>query len=214
MDDEAEVIREEMLETRTAMTQKFEAIEDKLASAVTETTESVTQTVEAVKDVVQTIEGAVQGTMKTMTGAAEEAVESVKEAFDVRRQVERHPWLMFGGAVATGFAGTLLLERALPAASAASCAGVTWQPSDRLAAPGPEPSTEPGVLHEVGERLAPVFHRVKGLAIGAAVSMLAQMVLPQVPEAFRGQVAEVADQLTTALGGEKVEGLLSPQPRV
>jgi len=217
MDDEAEVIRKDMLETRTALTEKFEAIEDKLASAVTETTESVTQTVEAVKDVVQTIEGAVEGTMKTVSGAAEDAVESVKEAFDIRRQVERHPWLMLGGAVAAGFAGGLVLDRALPAArSAAGFAGFARQPefaySQAAAAPAaPAASSGPSMLGELTDTLGPVIHRVKGLAIGATMGLLAQMILPQVPEAFRGQLTEVADQLTTTLGGEKIEGLLQPQ---
>jgi len=201
MDDEAEMIRTQMLETRTSMTEKFEAIEDK----VTHTVEAVTETVDAVKD-------AVEGTMNTMTGAAEDAVESVKEAFDVRRQVAAHPWGMLGGAVAAGFAGGWLLQQV------SSAARSPRRPmSAAAAAPEPRPSPTaaptPNWLGEMETALEPVLHRVKGLAIGTTLGLLGQMILPSVPEAYRSQVSEVVDQLTTALGGERIEGLQPQEQR-
>jgi len=216
MDNEAEVIRNQMLETRTSLTEKIEAVEDKLASAVTETTDTVTRTVEAVKGVVESVEGAVEGTVKTVSGAAEEAVESVKETFDVRRQVERHPWLMVGGAVAAGFAGGLLLQRVLgaPAAySAPSYSGPAYSPPSTLPYNPPPPASGNGAsggkswFDEISSSLEPALGRLKRLAIGAAVGVVGQMVVSSLPEQVRGQLGEVVDQLTTSLGGEQVKGL-------
>jgi ElaB/YqjD/DUF883 family membrane-anchored ribosome-binding protein len=200
MDDEAEMIRTQMLETRTALTEKFEAIEDK----VTHTVEAVTDTVDAVKD-------AVEGTMNTMTGAAEDAVASVKEAFDINRQVAAHPWGMLGGAVAAGFAGGWLLQQVSLAARSPR------RPLSSGAAPEPRPSPAaaptPNWLGEMETALEPVLHRVKGLAIGTTLGLLGQMILPSVPEAYRSQASEVVDQLTTALGGERIEGLRPQEQR-
>jgi len=156
-----------------------------------------------------------------MTGAAEDAVESVKEALDIRRQVAEHPWLMLGGAVAVGYAGGWLLDRAMPSASSASAAGaagLTSQPISYSEVASGSVASAPqngarGWLSEVETNLGPVVQRVKGLAIGTTLGLLGQMILPSVPEAFRGQLSEVVDQLTTSLGGEKIEGLFKQEQR-
>ena len=45
---------------------------------------------------------AVHDTVDTVKGTMQETVSSVKEAFDLSRQVERHPWTMVGGSFALG----------------------------------------------------------------------------------------------------------------
>jgi hypothetical protein len=113
--------------------------------------------------------------------------------------------MMVGGAVAVGFVGGRLLQRLSPAAGT----GFASQPMAYSAAPAasPAPAPAPSLLGEVETALKPVLHRVKGLAIGTTLGLLGQMLLPSVPEAYRGQLSEVVDQLTTALGGERIEGL-------
>src|SRR5437899_407531 len=98
MENEPEVIRERMQEKRTDLTTKLEALEQQVlgvASSVTDTVESVKEgvqeTVDAVKETVQDTVGAVKNTV-------EETVSSVKETFDLRRQMQRHPWGMVGGS--------------------------------------------------------------------------------------------------------------------
>jgi len=222
MDDEAEVIRTQMLETRTSMTEKFEAIEDKLTSVVQDTAESVTGAVGAVTQTVDSVKDAVQDTMKSVTGAAEDAVESVREAFDIRRQVDRNPWLMLGGAVAVGFAGGLLLSRLLPPASSRAAGGAApslpREPIPASAAAsvgtnGASHASRSDWLSDLGGALEPVLHRVKSLAIGATVGVVGEMVLSSMPEGMRGQLGQVVDQLTTSLGGERVQGLDELLPR-
>src|SRR5262245_2642415 len=106
-----EVIRKKMLEKRTALTEKLEALEQGVlgvASSVTNTVESVKEgveeTVEAVKDTVQDTVGAVKETV-------EETVETAKGLFDVPGHVERHPWAMLAGSVGVGALLGFLLRR-------------------------------------------------------------------------------------------------------
>ena len=104
MENEAELIRQQMTETRTALTEKLETLEEEVASKVKGTTETVAETVETVKE-------AVEGTVHTVKETVENTVETVKDTFDVNRQVERHPWMMFGGAVLLGFVGGRLVRQ-------------------------------------------------------------------------------------------------------
>ena len=83
-DDELEVIRERMEETRSSLADKVDALENTIMGTVESATHSVAETVETVKE-------KVEGT-----------VETVKEAFNLRRHIERHPWLAMGVSVATG----------------------------------------------------------------------------------------------------------------
>jgi ElaB/YqjD/DUF883 family membrane-anchored ribosome-binding protein len=183
MDHEAEMIREQMAETRTHLTEKLEALEEKVTGVV----ENANETVQTVKESVR------------------EAGQTVKEAFDLRRQVERHPWAMLGGAVALGYLGGSLLDRD---SALTSLAGAAFS---RAAAPPAPAGTlssstgaagQPNWLGQVETALGPVFDKLKGLAIGAAVGLVAEMVLPSVPDAYRDQVTEVMRDFTTALGGK------------
>jgi ElaB/YqjD/DUF883 family membrane-anchored ribosome-binding protein len=211
MDDEAALIRNQMLQTRTSLTEKIEAIEEKLTNVVSETADTVTQTASAVTETVEKVKEAVEGTVNTISGTAEEAVESVKEAFDIRRQVADHPWLLLGGAVAAGFASGLLLDRMTSSASSGwRGTGLGYAPTS-YAEETQRRSSGPGWFGELETSLAPVLSRLKGLAIGTTLGLVGQMILPSVPEALRGQLSEVVDQLTTSLGGERVQGLTADQ---
>ena len=102
MDDDAEVIRHQMQETRSSLTDKIERLEQTVTQKVQTTTAAVTDTVESVK-------GAVQDTVQTVKGTVNDTVDTVKEAFNVRRYFEEYPWAAFGAAVGAGFAGGVLL---------------------------------------------------------------------------------------------------------
>ena len=90
MDDE-EVIRDKMEEARASLAEKLETLEEKEMNSVQETTAAVTETVTTVKE-------SVQG-----------GVESVKNFMDVKDHVDRHPWMMMGGAVMCGLLVSNLL---------------------------------------------------------------------------------------------------------
>src|SRR5439155_3985836 len=81
MDDDPEVIRHQMADTRSSLTDKIERLEQTVTAKVQTTTAAVTDTVESVKE-------AVQDTVQTVRGTVTDTVDTVKEAFDVRRYFE------------------------------------------------------------------------------------------------------------------------------
>ena len=52
----------------------------------------------------------VEGTVASVKETMQASVDTVKESLDLKGRVERHPWAMLGGAVATGFLGGWLLS--------------------------------------------------------------------------------------------------------
>jgi ElaB/YqjD/DUF883 family membrane-anchored ribosome-binding protein len=213
MDHETEVIKEHMRETRTALTEKLEALEDKVVSTVKETTDAVEETVESVKeaveDTVETVKGSVHDTVDTVK-------ETVKETFDLHHQMEQHPWLMLGGATLVGYLGGCLLDSAPTARTGArgwmALDGHGGQPEERSRPPEPtraEPERAgPSVWEKVSEALAPAVSKLESMAIGAAAGVVGKMILEAAPEALRGELEGVINDLTTTLGGTPRPDLL------
>src|SRR5688572_17181451 len=99
-------------DTRSAITEKLEILEER----VRETVEGAQSTVE---EIVETVKETIGDT-----------VETVKRTFDVQYQVDQHPWLMVGGATLAGYLlGSCGGGRASPTFStndsASSAAGTT-----------------------------------------------------------------------------------------
>jgi len=107
MENEPEVIRDQMQDTRTALTEKLEALEQTVAKTVENTTRPVVETVQSVTDATKETVGAVKNTVQqiaeTVSGSVEKTVETVKDTFDLSRQVEQHPWAMMLGSMAAGY---------------------------------------------------------------------------------------------------------------
>src|SRR5438132_737937 len=103
MDNESAVIRQQMDETRAALSEKLEMLENQVVGTVQEATTSVQETVETVKD-------AVEDTVHTVRESVRETVEAVKDTFDLQQQVQRHPWIMIAGATTLGFLSARLLQ--------------------------------------------------------------------------------------------------------
>lgn len=93
MDEFPEVIRQQMEQTRSQLTDKLDCLEHQ----VSETVQSTGAVVEAI-----------QVTVENMTGA----VRSVRRALSLRSQMNRHPLLVLGGAAVIGYlAGKVLTSR-------------------------------------------------------------------------------------------------------
>jgi len=111
--DEPEVIRQQMDESRAAITEKLGLLEEKVAETVQSATASVTETVQnataSVTETVDSVKGAVQGTVDSVRHSVEDTVTSVSEALDLALQVKRHPWAMVMGAMAVGYVGAQML---------------------------------------------------------------------------------------------------------
>lgn len=205
MADEPEVIRQQMEETRSSLTEKLETLENQVVETMQGATSAVTETVEKAKEAVQ------------------DTVETVKETFNVRRQVEHHPWLMFGGSVALGYLGGRLLNRREPSSvgfHGSALYGNGWggkRHGDAMqeavrAAPATE-SLRPAEEREnwlgaVVQRFEPEIDRLKGLAVGAVLSLVRDMVASSAPSQLRPQLTEVMNNITTKMGGQPLAGSL------
>jgi len=192
MANEPEVIRRQMEATRTDLVEKLELLENQVVETVHEATSAVHETVESVKE-------AVQETVETVKGSVEGTVETVKETFDLRRQVDRHPWAMLGGSVAVGFvAGSLFPE----ASSAGSRQIASLGPSDGAPSFAPREPPKPGLFDQLTNALGAEMGKMKGLAVGALMALARDMVVDAVPPQMAPQVKDLMNDLTTRLGGE------------
>src|SRR5262245_47433437 len=163
-EEDPEVIRRRMEETRASLVEKLETLEQQVVGTVQGTTSAVTETVDTVKE-------GVQETVDTVKETMQEAVEAVKDTLDLRRQVDRHPWLMVGGAVATGYLVGVLITRAQESYAQPSFAslanpdgranGFQERPTPASYTPAPPPpppaprEPEKSWLSEVSEKFAP-----------------------------------------------------------
>jgi ElaB/YqjD/DUF883 family membrane-anchored ribosome-binding protein len=212
MDHETEVIKHQMLETRTSLTEKLEALEDRVTATVKETTDAVGETVEAVKDAV---ENTVDTVKETVSETVESVKESVKETFDLKHQFEHHPWMMLGGAAFLGYLGERLLANGRASRPATSngwapIEGHNGRPEERARTPEPQRGG-PSLWDRAFEALAPAITKLESVAIGAATAVVGKMVLEAAPEALRGDLEGVINEITTALGGKPIPGLQRPE---
>ena len=171
MDDELEVIRDQMERTRSSLADKIETLEDRISGTVEEATEAVEHTVEA-----------------------------VKETFNMRKHIERHPWLMIGGAMTAGCLGAYFL---LPSRETAENPAPTPPPSPPAASLDGHAALVPGPLQESMEL-------IHGLAIGCVMGLVRELLMDALPASMTADAACVIDQLTDKMGGKPLGGSGEP----
>ncbi len=88
MNETPAVIRQQMELTKLQLAEKLESLERQVSTTVRTTETAVTATME---------------TVQSVTGAVHGAVDSVANLLNVNRHVEKHPWLIVGGAVIAGY---------------------------------------------------------------------------------------------------------------
>jgi len=236
MPDQSEVIMGQMEDTRKDLADKLETLEKKVAGTVetmTGTVKTVEQTVENVKESIQetvaSVTDTVQNTVQTVEETVGNTVANVKSFFDISRQVDRHPWLMFGGSVLAGYIGGWLLtpktvhvEMPSPPTPSGSGGGSYMPPPAPapVAAPAPQQTQQPQQAEEAGEswlgklteRFSPEVDKLKGLAVGTLFGVARDMVSQWLPDALKQQVTDVINNFTTDLGGQIIrEPLMAPQ---
>jgi ElaB/YqjD/DUF883 family membrane-anchored ribosome-binding protein len=186
VDSELEVIRDEMEQTRANLADKLGALESQVRETVSGATDAVSSTVEGVKGVVETVS---------------ETVESVAETFNLSKQVEQHPWMAFGAAVAVGFVAAQVFER--------------WgQPSPPPAPPPPAPMP-PASLSSIPlqpmHQPAPATEPARGESHGESESLLGSLghsaleslkeVLPDTKEVMNTVVSSASSLAVGSLMG-------------
>lgn len=221
MPNETELIQQQMEATRGSLTEKLEALEGQVtetvsstAGAVQETTQSVQETVtdavDAVKETVTSVTDKVQETMSTVTDKFQETVQSVSDTFNLRIQMERHPWIVMGGAVAIGCLvgssfGSKKEYLSTVVGSAAPPPPPPWSPpvNRMMDAPASEPE-------ESGAWSAAITH-VKNIGVSYLMGLVRDLAQRELPEVVGRRIAEEVDALTTKMGTEPIPGPVLPE---
>jgi ElaB/YqjD/DUF883 family membrane-anchored ribosome-binding protein len=208
-EQDADSIRQEIDCTRSALTDKLEALEHQVMGTVQNARESVEEGLHLAKETVE-------DTVQAVKSSVRDTVASVKRTFDVRHHVERHPWATVGGSVLAGLAFVSLLEK---------LRGRSREPLDRPAANGtsswrsaPSPEqrdastamasqarttavrpSQPGFLDQFHEEL----DKAKVTAVSYTVALLRDALKRSVPEAA-SHIDDFANGVVTRLGGKPI----------
>jgi hypothetical protein len=134
---------------------------------------------ESLTEKLETLEEKVSDTV----AAVKETVSSAKEVVDLKVQVQRHPWLMFGGAVACGIVvENILMRRSEESATSSS----------RLSGQGWFGAFEPELRN------------LRGLALGTLFGTVREMVSGHVPPHMAHRLRNILDAATRKAGGEPI----------
>ncbi len=173
MDPQPEMIRQQIDQTRSSLTEKLETLEAEVKGTVQTARETVHDTISSVKETVQS------------------ARETVKRTFDVEYQVDQHPWAMLGLSLVSGVAvGALLGPRLRPANSVARrMAEAAAPPMDRAgAAPATawsrlshDQGARPGFLDKLGHQLGEELDKAQDLAITTIAGVVSDVVRRSIP---------------------------------
>ena len=201
MEPKPEEIHRQIDETRSALTEKLETLENEVLGTVHNVTDTVEQTIENVKDTV------------------EETVNTVKRTFDLEYQVDRHPWAMFTGSVVAGcLAGTLFESlrhrRHAWAPAAESLSTLASQEGYAQTSPSYQPSgaSRPSWISGLLHQFEPEVEKFKELAIGTALGLVRDYVKQSLPPALEPRVNDILDSVTTKLGGRPVGPVMESGP--
>jgi len=205
MENEPELIRDQMQETRTALTEKLEALESQVSGTVQNATVAVTETVEAVKN--------------TVTDTVSTVKESVKDAFDLPGHIERHPWAAMLGSVAVGYLGGRVLNglaggrrherrEIAPAYSAFAEAlpkretGTNGHGAEGAHKEKEASSEEEGWLGGLAKAFGGELDTLKGLGLSAVAGVVRDLLTQSVPGEIGGRLREWMDGLTEKMGAK------------
>jgi ElaB/YqjD/DUF883 family membrane-anchored ribosome-binding protein len=198
MDQEPDVIRHNIEQTRSALTDKLETLETQ------------------VRGTVDNARASVQETIQTVRSTVSETVESIRQSLDLKQHVRQHPWVTLSGSIATGFLVGSYLQRAANGHRAPSrprgLGSVREDGRERAAAlqaaapmpPGPPAEPRRGMLGRLLHEFDDEIEQVKQLAIGASMGLLRDYLKKNLPQ-FEQQIGEVIDSATHKLGGKPME---------
>jgi len=153
----------------------------------------------------------VQDTVGTVKESFQETVDTVKSAFDLSEQMQKHPWIMVSGAVVVGYlGGRLLMGHSYTALPPASDGSATQAPAPVAArAASAAASTASSAASWIEQLASPLMKQAEGLALGVLAGVMADLVHSSAPEAMRGQLSEMVEQFASSVGTKPLRGLFA-----
>jgi len=188
VDRELEMIHGEMEGTRKSLADKLGEVESIIQEKVKEAGDSVTSIVDNVKDFGSSV-----------TESVTSAKETLKETFNIRKQVEDHPWAALGAAVAVGVAGGVFLGPSRSRGASAAFSEPSYSPPS---SPSPSPSYA-AASKGASSVVSSLLHNLQGLAVGSLMSFAQDLVNQNAPPAWKDSLTGMVDDLCVQLTGEK-----------
>jgi len=229
MPPETELIKQQMGQTRASLTEKMETLENKVLGTVSDTTGTVSNTMQlvgstvrdtvqqlssTVRDTAQQLGSTVSDTSRDVRATMHETVGSVRDALDMSRQMQEHPWVMLGGSVFAGYVGGRLLDSlehgrlpSLPSLPPLPAVAEQLLPQgsevrERIeSVPAPRRSGS-SFLNALLDTFAPELDKLKRVALGAALGLVRDKLGESVPPPMKENFTELMDRVTQKLGGE------------
>ncbi len=199
MSDEPEDIQKEMEKTRSALTEKLEAIEGQVANTISSTTEVVQDTTQTVQETLTGTVEAVKGTVETVSEKVQETVQAVQETFDISLQMQKRPWVVMGTAFAAGFVIGAVLTPGSSRGSDEESSRETSSFSD-YSSPSKESESdgEPGFWQDA-------FSHLRNLGLSYFLGMARDLVQRELPNGLGTRIADEFDHLTSKLGANPIQ---------
>lgn len=198
MDPQPDVIRQQIEDTRSSLTDKLETLEAEVKGTVQTARETVESAKEAVEETLTTAKESVQETITSVKETMHNASETVKRTFDIPYQVDRHPWGMLGLSFVSGIVGGALLGGRLNPGRRLARRMAEGAAEPRMAATGSrlthEESRQPGFLDRLTQQLGGELEKAKGQVITTLVTVVGDVARRSIPAL--GQAVE--DMLTRA----------------
>jgi hypothetical protein len=106
MDQREDDLRQEIEDTRAAMTEKIELIEERVQETIAGAKSTVESAMQGFKQVQETVEKAkstADSVIESVKGTVDETIERAKSTSELIAQVNQNPWIMFGSALLVGY---------------------------------------------------------------------------------------------------------------
>jgi len=215
-----------MGQTRAALTEKLETLEEKVFGTVHTTTSTVSDTVQIVgttvsqsvnevgaslSQTVNEVGATVRETAQDLRATVDHAMCSVRDALDVTRQMHEHPWLLVGGSVVAGYVGGRVLDSIeggrFPSHLTLPVGPEQLLPEDselreRIQSTPPPRRSGSSFLQALTDTFAPELNKLKRVALGVAMGLMRDKIGQSVPPQLKGDVADLMDRFTVKLGGQ------------
>lgn len=191
-----EAIRQQIDETRSSITEKLEALEDQVVGGVQNARDTVEETLQTARDTVEE-------TIETVKSSMRDTMRSVKRTFDVKHQVESHPWPMMGVSFLAGVAGAALYDRLRSQPREEHyTADRSREFRARYAAPSPEPAAPNGPGWK--DRFREEIDKAQGVAVGYLMALARDWAKQNFPD-LGPQIDDFMHGATEKLGGAPIE---------
>jgi ElaB/YqjD/DUF883 family membrane-anchored ribosome-binding protein len=205
MDPQPDLIRQQIDQTRSSLTDKLETLEAEVKETVQSARDTMETAREAVEETFASARETVQDTISSVKESVHSATATVKRTFDVEHQVQEHPWAMLGLSLVSGVAVGVLLggrldpgrrvARRMSEASAEPYGRAESTPVAPASRPTHEDSGRPGFVDKLTSQLGDEFEKVKDLAIAALVGVVAdtaKRAIPAMTSAVEDMMARAA----------------------